>query len=177
MNGSHWRAYLFRDHPEDELRAWARSLRFFRFVRAGGGLLNDGDRLMAALRFRGREDFLALCAALGLLVERTAEHVSIAADTRGRSFEERTPIQILPEFLQTGSAIVGDVPCYTWVSPGARLEIFVTDAADAYTVTASAVEAAREIERTLEGHAGRIVDPPEDSRYCICPKRYPELWT
>ena len=44
-----WKAYLYRRHRPDELAAWARSLEFFRFVRAMGGHTVDGDELLISL--------------------------------------------------------------------------------------------------------------------------------
>jgi hypothetical protein len=44
-------------------------------------------------------------------------------------------------------------------------------------VTESTVELARGIEAELRPLRARIVDPPHDSEYCICPKYYPEIWT
>lgn len=43
-----WQQYLFEEHPETELRAWARRLKLFRFFRAFGGHANDGDSLDVA---------------------------------------------------------------------------------------------------------------------------------
>jgi hypothetical protein len=43
-------------------------------------------------------------------------------------------------------------------------------------VTESTVELARVIEVELGPLRARIVDPPHDSEYCICPKYYPQVW-
>lgn len=45
-----WSRWSFEDHPEAELRCWARRLRLFRFVRAWGGHAIDGDASVAAYR-------------------------------------------------------------------------------------------------------------------------------
>lgn len=47
---SRWSRWSFEDHPEAELRRWARRLRLFRFVRAWGGHAIDGDASVAAYR-------------------------------------------------------------------------------------------------------------------------------
>ena len=44
-----WTAYLYRRHRPEEIAAWARSLEFFRFVRAMGGHTVDGDELLISL--------------------------------------------------------------------------------------------------------------------------------
>ena len=61
-----WLDYLFHRHPPAELGAWARRLRYFRFCKAIGGHANDGDQLVAALRYADAADLRHLLAQLGL---------------------------------------------------------------------------------------------------------------
>jgi hypothetical protein len=60
------RLYLFEEHSPARLSAWARRLTRFRFCRAYGGHVNDGDTLRLLLRIGSREDALTLLAALGV---------------------------------------------------------------------------------------------------------------
>lgn len=137
LNDPHWCGLLFREHPKRRLREWARSMRYFRFVRGSGGGMDDhGDRLAVLLKPDAREELERIRAAMG------------------------TP---------------GGVA--TNVYEGSRgLEFSITDAELPYTVTQAAVDSARSIERFLEPLAGKVIDPPQDDKYCICPKFYPSFW-
>lgn len=78
-------------------------------------------------------------------------------------------------WLDDEVAAINVQPAFTAVREG-RLEIFVSDSGDPYSVSESAVNSAQEIEQALRPFAGRIIDPPQDDAHCVCPAYYPEIW-
>ncbi|WP_035564848.1 hypothetical protein [Hymenobacter sp. IS2118] len=152
-----WREYLFRRHSPAELRAWGRRLRYFRFCKAYGGHANDGDQLLAALRYADPADLHQLLTQLGLPV---------------------VPIENPVVFPAAGQVTLAGERVFVWVRklPVPQLEISVVDLENLYEVTPRAVAAAEAIEKLLLTHEARIIDPPLPGLHCVCPAYYPELW-
>ena len=152
LNDAHWCELLFREHPKRQLREWARSMRYFRFIRGpGGGMTDHGDRLAVLLRAESPLEVDRAFAALGV-PERTAS---------------ASPV---PNRIQVEGV---DVSVY---HANGRLELSITDSRQPYAVTQAAVDAARSVELLLERLAGMLVEPPQDDRHCVCPRYYPSFW-
>lgn len=153
LRDAHWCDLLFRDHTQRQLRDWARSLRYFRFVRGSGGGMDDhGDRLAVLLRVDAPGDGAKILATLS------------ASDTPAAGAE-------LPSAIVVAGVKVG-----LYTRPD-RIELQVTDTENPWEVTQAAVDSARAVEVVLESLAGKLIDPPQDDKYCICPKFYPSFWT
>lgn len=151
-----WLDYLFYRHPRAELVAWARRLRYFRFCKAYGGHANDGDQLLAALRYTDEPDLTQLLLHLGLAGAGGA-HRSLASPGR---------------VTLAGHAVFLSVRR----APVQQLEFSIFDLDNPYEVTARAVAAAEAVEELLVAHEVRLVDPPQPNHHCLCPAYYPELW-
>ena len=67
-----WTQYLFEQHSEAELRAWAKRLKFFRFFRAFGGHANDGDSLNVVFAYQTTSQLESCLKDLGVEVVKFA---------------------------------------------------------------------------------------------------------
>ncbi len=169
--------HVFRHHPKADLAAWARSLRFFRFVSGPGGMLDQGDRLLVALRAPHYHDLEAIFTTLGAAArprppDPANPEVGYVAFTPPPPDPAGSPVAAPPLL---GVVRIGDVPVTAYWT-GRSLELWIADEAQPSEVTAAAVAAAQRIEPRLEPLAGRIVDPPQDDRHCLCPKYHPTIW-
>ncbi|WP_345054379.1 hypothetical protein [Hymenobacter glaciei] len=152
----HWRDYLFQGHPPAELSTWVQRLRYFRFCKAYGAHSNDGDQLLAALRYVDAADLRRLLAQLGTWAPLSAQLIA------------------LPSGLLT---VAGQqVSAWHYDLPEPRLMLAIRDLNNPYEVTAATIAAAEAVEQQLALQESRIIDPPQDNRYCVCPQYYPELW-
>jgi hypothetical protein len=156
-------AYLFEEHSEAELRAWAKRLTRFRFCRAFGGPAGDGDRLQLAVRIDSVEEGLGIVAAVGA---EPREH-PVSPDL-ARS-------EVMPGVPQPGWVRFGADTAFAWIHPH-RLEVSVNDEEDVWVVTEAAVAAAERIEARFIPFAERVIDPPIDSWHCVAPATHPELF-
>jgi hypothetical protein len=157
------RKYLFEEHSEQELRAWARRLRRFRFCRAFGGHAGDGDTLRLHLRIHSVED------ALGIVASLDAERRENPVNPGMRRSE------VAPGIEQPGWSTIGDTTLFIWINP-ASVEFSVQDVDDVWAVTEAAVQAAERIEPRFVPFGSRVIDPPVDSWHCIAPATHPELF-
>jgi hypothetical protein len=148
-------AYLFEAHSPEQLAAWGRRLRRFRFCRAFGGHAGDGDTLR--LDLRTADDARAIVAALGAM---PIDHP--LGLPRG-------------DELQPGWSRIGDTPLFLWIHAD-RLQVTVQDMEDIWSVSEAAVEAAAQIEPLFAPWDDRRIDPPVDSWHCIAPATHPELF-
>lgn len=139
--------YLYQINSRDQLAGWARSLRFFRFIRAGGGLLNDGDVLQVRLRCADAIEREQLLAKLD-------QPPGVAL-----------PAELMIEGVRVSAVIVPD-----------GLLLMISDDTDPYIVTEAAVSAAQKVEQKLVALAPWLIDPPSIRQNCICPQRFPEFW-
>ena len=147
-----WCELLFREHPKRQLREWARSMRYFRFIRGSGGGMDDyGDRLAVALKADSHQDIERIFAALS------------PSDTGVPVRPSRDTVRV------SGASVhIHD--------SGSNLELSITDSERPMEVTQAAVDAARSVETILEPLADKLVDPPRDDKHCVCPKYYPSFW-
>ena len=152
LNDPQWRELLFRDHPKRRLREWARSMRYFRFIRGPGGGMNDyGDRLAVVLKASSQQDIeriLATLAAPGGRAPGSASHGGVRVSGARVDIRES----------------------------GRNLELAITDSEQVGEVTQAVVDAARSVEAILAPLADKLIDPPQDDKYCVCPKYYPSFW-
>ncbi|GAA3470729.1 hypothetical protein [Nonomuraea roseola] len=180
MKRDRWHDYLHERHSPGLLRAWARSLTYFRFCRAYGGHSNDGDRLLVRLRVETESDLPAVMSALGLPIERLPPDdprpVAGMAYTAAEFGGFRLPMPRFPHVRQPGAVRIAGAAAHVWADTGS-LTLSVNDRRDVYSVTDAAVESARAIEDLLVPVGHHVIDPPQDDRNCVCPRYYPQLWT
>jgi hypothetical protein len=157
------RRYLFEEHSEQELRAWAARLSRFRFCRAFGGPAGDGDRLQLALQVSSLEDALEIVAAIGA---EPREH-PVSPDL-ARS-------EAAPGVPQPGWVRIDGQTAFVWIRRD-TLEVTVNDVDDVWSVTEAAIEAAERIEPCFAPYDDRRIDPPLDTWHCIAPATHPELF-
>ena len=161
LQDRHWCELLFRVNTKKQLRAWAVSLKYFRFVRGtGGGMCEVGDCLKLKLWAGSHEDIPRILIAIGQFMEPPPK----AAEGN----------ELAPTTMTAGSAVRGLLQCDS--STPDWLTLSVADAQNAWDVTQSAVEFALDIEAVLAPFASLVFDPPQNDRHCICPKYYPSFW-
>ncbi len=172
-----WRDYLFRAHPEAQLRAWARKLHMFRFCRAYGGHANDGDTLQVTFPYAGSEELIRFCSSLGIDLVHYAERppqpepgVYYLSDAFAR-FPSLIPNS---RWLgQPGFCQIAGQKVFVWCDLDA---IRISIASD-YIVTEADVLSAQLVEGVLARAPLQHRDPPVDNEHCICPKYYPAFFT
>ena len=179
MTDDRWLAYLYERHSRSVIAEWALSLRFFRYCRAHGGHANDGDRLLIALGVGDRADLERKFEGLGIPLKVLPEDEPTPVPGRSYRGDEyakfRPRIKQYPEIQQPGHVRLSGVAAHAWVERD-RLAISIANEADPYEVTEAAVSGAGRVELLIAQLAEAVIDPPEDTRHCICPKYYPELW-
>ncbi len=186
-----WERYLYEDHTRRQLSAWAKRLECFRFCRAYGGHGGDGDQLVCVLRLGDEASLLAMCAALGVGLRPMPSAEVLAGMSAG---ERPSSAQEFAGWVQPGWVEIQGVRVFAWIGvhllkdesgtlTGERLstlKLSIMDRDDVWSVTEAAVADALLVEAVLKPLLGQVVDPPQDDRNCISPKRYPEmfgLWT
>lgn len=144
---STWEHYLYERHSQEELHAWARRLRYFRFVRALGGHANDGDRLLLALRHDGPADAAVLCT------------------------------QLDPSATGRGHHRIAGIPVFLWTNDQTLTLSLSGADSDPYSVTELDVTNAATLEPLIDRVQGRIIDPPFDDKHCLAPSTHPAIWS
>ena len=173
-----WCEILFRDHPKARLRAWAQSLRHFRFVRgSGGGRDEQGDCLMVVLRASSRQEVEGIFTTLGVGTCSSPRDPS-ESGMRGVDSAEKSSEKSAARLVESpasGSLMLNGARVFVdrkWD----QLELSISDPEKPYEVTSTAVEMAQRIESLLDPLADKLVEPPRDDRHCVCPKYYPSFW-
>lgn len=165
---SRWNEYLFERHTRETLQRWANDLRCFRFVRAVGGHANDFDQFLASYECIRLSDLFSLCSSLGIEYRLSQPKIENAADSTSRM--SGLNLQQLVEPI--GKVEICSRPAFIYFQ-GNRVNVSV---ASSYDITETDFEDARAIEVSLAQVEISAVDPPADSKHCICPKYYPELF-
>lgn len=171
-----WQQYLFAFHSEPTLRAWAKRLHMFRFFRAFGGHSNDGDELVVVLGFRGLDELLGFFEFAGIKL--VPFEVRPAQPEPGKSYpigEFAQFPQLIPGtrwLAQPEHQEIGGQQVFVWCS---RDQVKIT-IGSLHEVSEADVAAAEIVEKSLAGAPLDLIEPPVDSRHCICPKYYPDYF-
>lgn len=172
-----WEQYLFEQHSEDALRAWARRLKLFRFFRAQGGHVNDGDSLAVAFAYKGQEQLEAFLTGLGIeLVKFDAQppQAQIGVSYRGDVFAQFPSLIAGTSWTkQPGRCEVAGVEVFVWCYAD-KIQISMSDG---YAVSEKNISDAEIVEQALAQVTLERIDPPRDSRNYICPKYYPDYFS
>ena len=170
-----WRQYLFQSQSATTLGEWAKRLHVFRFVRAYGGHANDGDMLVAVFKYGSLDELREFFEFLGINL--VAHEVCPPQPEAGRSYrgdEWKFP-SLIPDtkwIEQPGHREIAGQRVFIWCERGS---VMISVASD-YEVTEADATAAEIVERSLVGAALERLEPPIDSKHCICPKFYPEYF-
>lgn len=178
MTASEQSGYLFRDDPKSCVADWARSLRYFRFVRSGGGMSGGGDSLRLAVRVRTQAELEEIFAMLGVRLRPVLPDPAEQGGCGNVRFEAGPlddPEAVRRMAPAVGAIRIGEATVHAYIAPGA-LELNIADEIEPWRVTHAAVHAAREIEPAIDRFAGRLIDPPQDDELCISPKHHPGIW-
>ncbi len=171
-----WQAYLFQNHPESTLRAWAKRLHLFRFCRAYGGHANDGDSLDVAYRYEDFEQVSSFLDALGIKLVVHADRPpqpEPGKSYRGDVFAQFASLIPGTQWIeQPMDCQIAGQKVFAWCG---RDQIKLSVRSD-YEVTEADVEAAATVEQALLQTSLEREDPPTDNKHCICPKYYPEYF-
>ena len=173
-----WERYLYENHSKASLAEWAPTLRFFRYCRAFGGHAGDGDSLRVVLKFESRSDLERLFSHLGIPLvllppdePKPVPGKPYPADEMSRF---RSAVRRFPDIMQPGHVSLRGVPTFTWVNDD-RVTIDCKGG-NVWDVDETAIASARRLEPLLEPLDAHVLDPPQDTPHCICPRYYPELW-
>ncbi len=173
---SRWEQYLYAQHSRETLRAWARRLELFRFVRDFGGIASDGDSLDVAFRYDSEPQLLGFFGSVRL--EPVVHPVLPPQPEPGRSYSSEA-YNAFPPLIpgtrwieQPGHCVLFGVRAFVWC----RTDRITVSIYSGYEVTEEDVERAAGLEPHLKGVLLDRIEPPADRVHCICPKYHPELF-
>ncbi|MCH8497563.1 MAG: hypothetical protein LAT63_03750 [Marinobacter sp.] len=171
-----WTSYLFQSHSEETLRNWARRLSLFRVFRAYGGHANDGDSLDVVFRYDNIEQLQAFLTSLGISLVRfdaAPPQPEPGVSYPGDVFMRFPSLIPGTRWLQQpGHSVVWGHKVFIWCNgETVRLSIH-----DGYYVTEACVAAAEVLETALAHCDLERIDPPVNTKNCICPQHYPEYF-
>lgn len=159
--------YMFREHSPGELVKWTRRLSLFRYVRAAGGMANDGDRLLAIVAFPSTGKLTDLLVKLGFNLSPNLK-AEIEAKPHGLLPLLRRQ-GLVPKFFQSQAIWFG--------FKTNELEINISgESGDPYAVTESDVVRAEELERFLKPLQLQFRVPPWSNDACFSEVSYPEFF-
>jgi len=177
MNNNYpWHQYLFESHSEVTLRQWAKRLQKFRFVRAYGGHANDGDSLVVVYGYNGLWDLQRFFDLLG--VQLVVHRQKPAQREPGISYTWEA-YDSFPSLIpgtcwveQPGHCLIGGRGVFAWC----EVDKINLSLSSGYCVNESDVTDAEVVEQVLQLVHLPLIDPPVNSKHCICPTFYPEYF-
>lgn len=161
-----WQRYFFERHSLETLIQWSQRLRYFRYCRAYGGHAGDGDSLLVAIRIQSEQELHEVFDYLQLPIVFTALAPSLS-DGIDNSIKWSYPQVEPPKHV-----VLAGIKVFIWTYPD-RLKLTITNLEHPTEVTESSVIAAEQLEPFLTPLASKMINPPQDDRYCFIP----EHWT
>lgn len=169
-------AYLFETHSKTEIARWYAGLKRFRFCRAYGGHVNDGDSLSASIKFWGEAELLDITRLLGINLSVLPPDSPVPVPGKGYSMLEYEKFKVgingYPQYEQPGWQRALSVSAFIGVEDH-HINIGLSGAdGDIFAVTERDFENAQTIEKYLEPYGLSFVHPPKGCN-CICQECYP----
>jgi len=175
-----WKKYLFEDHSEQFLMYWASQLKYFRFVRARNDHGGTPDEILLLLRYNGQEDLIKLFDSLEIKFQQFSEEPPQPEPHKTYSGQEFSKFpSLIPGTKWIEQPLHQVINGKFWIINGYkdRVKFIVVGPPEKHwQITKTEFENAKQFETLFENHVHRIIDPPEDSKHCICPKYYPQYW-
>lgn len=172
-----WKQYLFRYNSEKTIRDWARRLHLFRYCRAYGGMHNDGDILQAVFQYQDTNEMLAFLKFVEIKPVHHAEMPPQPVLGRSYSFEA---FNKFPSLIKGTSWIEQPGHCHiagqkvSVLCRENRIQISIFE--PNWGVSEASVMRAEIVEKLLKDAPLPRIEPPQDDKYCVCPKYYPEYF-
>jgi len=176
-------SWLFETHPESELRAWVRQLRYFHFIRAWGGHANDGDEFKAAISFSGREDLLKKMNQIGVVLNMLPEDFQKPVMGKSYSYEEfkafKNEIREFKDLEQPGRVSIFNQEVHIWIITSS-IHISISGSRDGnrFEVSDADFQSCLILEKEFDklGWLVFIDRNLEKSVCCVSPLKYPLLY-
>lgn len=150
-----WERYFFERHSLDTLLEWSKRLKYFRYCRAYGGHVGDGDSLLIAIRIQSEQELHEVFEQLDI-------PIVLASD----SSTSTTANWKYPQIEHPKHVMIAGVKAFIWMYPD-NMKLSITNLEHPVEVTATSVVAAEQLELFLAPLAYRMIDPPQDDRYCF----------
>lgn len=154
-----WERYFFERHSLTTLLEWSKRLKYFRYCRAYGGHVGDGDCLLMAIRIQSEQELHEVFEQLHLPM------IYISSESSTSATAEWT----YPQIEHPKHVIIAGVKAFIWMYPD-RMKLSITNLEHPVEVTDTSVNAAEQLEPYLAPLAHLMIDPPQDDRYCFMPK-------
>lgn len=154
-----WERYFFERHSLDTLLEWSKRLKYFRYCRAYGGHVGDGDCLLIAIEIQSEQELYEVFEQLELPI------VFISSD----SSPSATAKWNYPPIEHPKHVIIAGVKVFIWMYPD-RMKLSITNLEHPVEVTATSVVAAEQLEPYLAPLTHLMINPPQDDRYCFMPE-------
>ena len=169
-------AYLFETHSKAEIARCCAGLYWFRFCRAYGGHVNDGDSLKASIKFSSEGELLHIMRLLGINLNVLPPDNPGPVPGKQYSMAEfekfKIEIKSYPQYEQPGwQRVLGG-------SGFVRVEVqhinigLSGEDGDIFAVTEHDFENGQTIEKHLKPYGLSFVPPPKGCN-CICQKANP----
>jgi hypothetical protein len=175
--------WLFRDHSVTEIQGWVNQIHYFYFVRAWGGMNNDGDRFEAKFSYKSKSDLIELAEKLGItlniLPKDTPQPIPGVSYPADEFWKFKRVIRRFPDLEQPGTTNINSLPCHIYVGDDS-FEVSVSGNQDgnAYAVTNEDFEICKKLEGFFD-ELNLIYEKDltiENNAGCVSPKKYPELF-
>lgn len=160
--------WIFETHTQDTVWRWVKGLHYFSFKRAYGGHANDGDKMMARIRYKDREDMLNKLEALGIYIETLPIDEPFPEIGRTYSWEEfmkyKVRIWAYPELEAPCFQLLCGKEVFIWVDKTTiEFSIAGTQDGNIYNVSEDDILLCKEIESLFDSLGWQ--DLKQDSTY------------
>jgi len=175
--------WLFEGHSAQEIKNWVKQIHYFYFVRAWGGMNNDGDRFEAKFSYESKSDLFELTKKLGItlniLPEDTPQPIPGVSYPAAEFWEFKRIVKRFPDLEQPGTIEINLLPCHIYIDENSlQISVSGNDNGNVYVVTAKDFEVCKKLE-ILFDKLNLISQKDitiEDNAGCVSRKKYPELF-
>ena len=168
--------WITSSHSMNEIRQWITDLKYFKYFRAFGGHMNDGDSFKMCLKFNDANELLEIIDALGF---RLNESILIKKNEYDFVTPEYYKIKEYPQFIKPGHQIALDVEWFLWITKNSIIiSIAGTGSDNKFEVSTKDFEKCIEFEKLVNDQclSKNISSEFNYELGCISIENYPDLF-
>ena len=147
-------SYILKNHTFEKVKEWVNSLKYFYFVRALGGLVNDGDCFEARINYLDKNDLIHKMNELNIELKEIPENYPRQELNKSYTSAElkqfKSEIKNYPELEQPGHTVIDGIKVFIWITDVINFSISGTNTNNHYEVTNNDFEQCKKLEKVFD---------------------------
>lgn len=168
--------WIKKRHSINEIRMWLSELEFFRYFRAFGGHMNDGDTFKMCFKFNKIDELIIIMESLNFQIRKATINIENEYDIISSEYEK---VEEYPDFIKPGIQESINVNWFLWIDKNQLIiSIAGTGTENNFDVTENDFKKCQEMEFLIKKKklTDKIDKHFNHKSGCISVENYPHIF-